>query len=219
MSTSVLRAFRHYTAAERQVSLQQTLKHWRPDEDVWVFAYGSLIWRPEFVFVEQRLALLRGYRRCLCLWSRINRGTPEQPGLVFGLDAGGSCRGVVFRIPAADVRESFTALWRREMGSGAYLPKWLNLCTSGGSVRALAFVIDRGSDGYVRDLPEARLLDVVRSAHGSYGSCREYVVQTARALRASGIQDARLETLVSRLQAVSVKAASAGNYGAMGTPV
>jgi len=199
-SASALRAFRIYTDAERQTSLQQTLQHWNAQEDVWVFAYGSLIWRPEFTFVEQRLAVVRGYHRALCLWSRVNRGTPQKPGLVFGLDTGGSCRGVAFRIPAADVLASLTALWRREMISGEYLPKWLNVCTGAGRVRALAFVMDRHSDGYVCDLPEERLLDVVRSACGSYGPCKEYVVETARALRASGIIDAKLETLVQRLQ-------------------
>jgi len=202
MSTSAppLRTFRHHTDAERQASLQQALQHWQPHEDVWVFAYGSLIWRPEFAFAEQRLALLRGYHRALCLWSRINRGTPEHPGLVFGLDAGGSCRGVAFRIPASDVLASLTALWRREMGSGAYLPKWLGLHTAAGRVRALAFVMDRRSDGYVRDLPEDHLLDVVRSAHGCYGPCSEYILQTASALRSAGIADTTLEKLVRRLQ-------------------
>jgi len=200
-SAPPLRPFRRYTDAERQASLQHALKHWQAHEDVWVFAYGSLIWRPEFAFAEQRLALLRGYHRALCLWSRINRGTPQRPGLVFGLDVGGSCRGVVFRIPAPDVTASLTALWRREMGSGAYLPRWLNMGTPAGRVRALAFVMDRRSDGYVRHLPEDRLLAVVRSAHGSYGPCSEYIVETARALRASGITDPKLETLVQRLQA------------------
>jgi len=199
--TQPLRTFRHYTDAERQASLQQALQHWQPHEDVWVFAYGSLVWRPEFAFAEERPALLRGYHRALCLWSRINRGTPQHPGLVFGLDVGGSCRGVAFRIPASDVLASLTALWRREMGSGAYLPKWLNLSTATGRVRALAFVMDRRSDGYVRDLPEARLLEVVRSACGSYGPCSEYIVETARALRASGIVDVKLEKLVQRLLA------------------
>jgi len=201
-----LRPFRHYTDAEREASLQDTLKHWQTHEDVWVFAYGSLIWNPGFVFVERRLALLRGYHRSLCLWSRINRGTPERPGLVFGLDAGGSCRGVVFRIAAADVLPSFTTLWRREMGSGAYEPKWLNLMTQGGGVRALAFVTDRRCDGYVRTLPEDHLLDVVRCACGSYGPCREYVIETARALRASGIADIKLETLVQRLESPALSA-------------
>lgn len=195
-----LRPFRIYTDAERQASLQQSLTHWQPGQDVWIFGYGSLIWRPEFDFAERRHALLRGYHRSLCLWSRINRGTPERPGLVFGLDAGGSCRGMAFRIPASAVPESLEALWRREMPSGAYLPKWLGMHTPSGRISALAFVMNRHTDAYVRDLPQEQLLEIVRSAHGSYGPCSEYVLETARALRGSGIQDARLEALVHHLQ-------------------
>jgi len=165
-----------------------------------VFGYGSLIWNPGFSFSERRLALLRGYHRALCLWSRINRGTPERPGLVFGLDAGGSCRGVVFRIQGADVPKTLDALWRREMGTGAYQPKWLRMRTACGDVHALAFVMDRRADGYVRHLPEDQLLTIVRSARGCYGSCSDYVTQTAHALRASGIADARLDALVQCLQ-------------------
>lgn len=119
-------SFRELTDAERSASLQNSMQHWKRGDDVWVFGYGSLIWRPDFEFAEQRDALLHGYHRALCLWSRINRGTPQRPGLVFGLDRGGSCRGVTFRIPSSRVPATMEALWRREMPSGAYIPKWLD---------------------------------------------------------------------------------------------
>nr|WP_084136021.1 gamma-glutamylcyclotransferase [Pollutimonas bauzanensis] len=176
------------------------LAGWTADEDVWVYGYGSLIWRPEFDFAEQRTALLHGYHRALCLWSRVNRGTPDQPGLVFGLDIGGSCRGMAYRIPAGDVPSTMEALWRREMPSGAYIPRWLNCRTEHGVVSALAFTMNRNTDAYVRGLPTERLISIVRNAHGSYGPCIEYVLETARALKQSNIQDKRLQALVRDLR-------------------
>lgn len=171
-----------------------------PGQDIWIYGYGSLVWRPEFDFVERRHALLHGYHRALCLWSRVNRGTPEKPGLVFGLDIGGSCRGVVFRINNAQAPDIMEALWRREMPSGAYIPRWLNCRTGQGSVSALTFVMKRNTDAYVRDLPREQLLDIVRNAHGSYGPCIDYVLETADALTQHGIADKRLSDLARSLR-------------------
>ncbi|HEY0294686.1 MAG TPA: gamma-glutamylcyclotransferase [Bordetella sp.] len=180
--------------------MEASLRHWRSGEDVWVYGYGSLIWRPEFTYVERRLATLRGHHRALCLWSRVNRGTPECPGLVFGLDRGGSCRGVVFRLTGAEVPTHFPKLWEREMSSGAYLPRWLNCETGQGMVKALVFVMNRDNPAYIRTLPDAELVAIVRRAAGRYGPCTDYVMETVRALRASGICDARLETIACHLE-------------------
>jgi len=136
-------SFRLWTPEERQASLQQTLAHWQPHQDIWLYAYGSLIWRPDFEFTERRLATLRGHHRSLCLWSRVNRGTPECPGLVFGLDRGGSCRGIVYRLPGSVVESAFATLWQREMSTGAYLPRWLSCDTDAGRVSALALITDQ----------------------------------------------------------------------------
>lgn len=193
-------SFRLLTEAERHASMLDALTGWQPDEDLWVYGYGSLIWRPEFDFTEQRAALLHGYHRALCLWSRVNRGTPDQPGLVFGLDVGGSCRGMAYRIPASDVLTTMEALWRREMPSGAYIPRWLNCRTDEGVISALAFTMNRNTDAYVRDLSTDRLISIVRNAHGTYGPCVEYVLETAQALKQSNIQDKRLQTLVLALR-------------------
>ncbi|RTZ39183.1 gamma-glutamylcyclotransferase [Candidimonas sp. SYP-B2681] len=176
------------------------LAGWEADEDVWVYGYGSLIWRPEFDFAEQRPALLHGYHRALCLWSRVNRGTPDQPGLVFGLDIGGSCRGMAYRISASDVPTTMEALWRREMPSGAYIPRWLTCRTQHGVISALAFTMNRNTDAYVRDLPTEQLISIVCNAHGTYGPCIEYVLETAQALTESNIQDKRLQALVRELR-------------------
>jgi len=174
--------------------------HWRPGQDVWLYAYGSLVWRPDFDFVERRLATLRGHHRSLCLWSRVNRGTPECPGLVLGLDRGGSCRGVVYRLPGSVVESAFATLWQREMSTGAYLPRWLSCDTDAGRVSALAFVMNRAGPAYAGALPEDDILAIVRRASGSYGPCTEYVTATAAALRQAGIRDNRLEAIARRLE-------------------
>jgi cation transport protein ChaC len=192
--------FRLWTAVERKASLDAALRHWRAGEDAWIFGYGSLIWRPDFVHEERRLATLRGHHRALCLWSRVNRGTPECPGLVFGLDRGGSCQGVVYRIAGQRVPEFLPALWEREMPTGAYLPRWLNCATAQGKVKALAFVMNRANPAYVPALPETDLVAVVRRASGRYGPCADYVMETARALRAAGIRDSRLEAIAKHLE-------------------
>lgn len=192
--------FRLLTDAERRASLHATMAALPAGQDIWIYGYGSLIWRPEFDFTERRHALLHGYHRSLCLWSRVNRGTPEKPGLVFGLDAGGSCRGVAFRIDTGGAPEIMDALWRREMASGAYIPRWLNCRTKNGPITALAFVMNRNTDAYVRDLPEEHLLHIVRHAHGSYGPCIDYVLETDDALRLHDIQDKRLSSLARSLR-------------------
>lgn len=179
--------------------MRQALSHWQPGQDVWIYAYGSLIWRPDFEFAERRVAMLRGHHRSLCLWSRINRGTPECPGLVFGLDRGGSCRGVVYRLPGSVVESVFPVLWQREMSAGAYLPRWLPCETGSGRVPALTFIMNRSSSAYVGRLTDDDILAIVQRATGSCGPCTEYVTATAAALRQAGIRDTRLETLASRL--------------------
>lgn len=203
--TASASAFRLFTEEELCASRDIALQQWKPGSDLWVFGYGSLIWRPEFAFEEKRDALLRGYHRSLCLWSRINRGTPERPGLVFGLDSGGACRGVAYRVDSRIVPDTMDALWRREMASGAYLPKWLACQTPDGIVQALVFVMDRSKPAYARGLTPSQQAQIVREAHGKYGPCTEYVVETAQALRAAGIKDQRLQSLADTLQATAVK--------------
>ncbi|WP_296467034.1 gamma-glutamylcyclotransferase [Pigmentiphaga sp.] len=187
------------SAQELDASRKAALRHWNRRDDIWLFAYGSLIWKAEFPVQERRLATVRGYHRSLCLWSRVNRGTPSSPGLVFGLNRGGSCHGVALRIAAADVDSIFPALWEREMMTGAYLPRWLRCNTPAGPVDALAFVIDRKGSGYASGLAEEEVLAAIRRAHGRYGACVDYVLDTARALQAHGIRDTRLDRLVRRL--------------------
>lgn len=189
--------------AEHQASIQQALGHWDGRSDLWVFGYGSLIWRPEFDHTESRMARVHGYHRALCLWSRVNRGTPEVPGLVFGLDKGGSCQGKVYRIAAAQVPPIMTALWRREMPSGAYIPRWLSCQTHQGTVSALVFTMDRATDAYAPGLSVEQIVPIVRQGHGCYGPCTEYVLQTAQALEAVGIVDHKLRIIARAVAADS----------------
>ena len=176
--------------------LAQALRDWGGQQDLWVFAYASLIWRPEFEAAEQRLARLHGYHRALKMWSRVNRGTPDCPGLVFALLSGGSCQGMAFRIPQAQGEQTLRQLWPREMITGVYDPKWLPCQTSGGVVRALAFTLPRHSPNYTGELPAARYQQIFAQASGRYGSTLDYARQTHEHLLRLGIRDATLARLL-----------------------
>ena len=146
----------------RAASVDDLLTDWNGSDDLWVFAYGSLIWHPGFAWRERRLATVRGYHRSLCLWSHDHRGSPDNPGLVFGLDRGGCCRGVAFQIAASDVRTVFEMLWRREMVTGAYCPRWLTCHTKEAPVRGLVFLLNRACQEYAADVSDDRLLASVQ---------------------------------------------------------
>ncbi len=124
-----------------QPMLERVIDEWGGHADLWVFGYGSLIWKPEFEHVERRPARVHGWHRALKMWSRVNRGTPQNPGLVFGLLSGGSVQGMAYRIPAGSALETLGRLWLREMPTGVYDPRWLPCITPGGTVRALAFTL------------------------------------------------------------------------------
>lgn len=183
------------TLRDPQILLEQTLGGWEADGDLWVFGYASLIWRPEFHADEQRGAAVHGWHRALRMRSRINRGTPERPGLVFALVSGGSCRGVVYRIERSRAERELERLWAREMPTGVYDPRWLACRTPHGTVRALAFTLDRASPAHTGDMDDSELLDILRHARGRYGSTLEYLMETAACLRSHGIRDREIERL------------------------
>ena len=164
----------------------------RPAGDVWVFAYGSLIWNPLFPFADRRLARIYGYHRSFCLWSRIGRGTPERPGLVLGLDLGGSCAGLAYRIALPHVREELGLLWRREMVTGSYVPTWVKARTPLGAVDAISFVINHCSPAYAGRLAAAEAARSIAGASGLHGPCADYLLRTVCGLREHGIEDAHL---------------------------
>lgn len=189
-----------WTPEQLQASQDALLSQRDPGEDIWIYAYGSLIWRPDFQFVERRAATLAGHHRALCLWSCINRGTPEQPGLVFGLDLGGSCRGMAYRIEASQIDSVFPRLWQREMSTGCYQPRWLRCRSEHGDIRALSFVMNRSHPGYITGLSQEEQVSIILNASGSCGPCSDYVLETAKALRQANIRDARLDQLAYRLE-------------------
>lgn len=170
---------------------------WGGRSDLWVFGYASLIWRPEFEAAEQRSARVHGWHRAFQMSSRINRGTPECPGLVFALVAGGSCRGVVYRIARERVEDELPRLWAREMPNSVYDPRWLPCQTESGPVTALAFTLSRSSPNYTGPMEDARMLEVLRQACGRYGTTLAYLLETARCLRSRGIHDRGIERLVA----------------------
>ncbi|WP_437883819.1 gamma-glutamylcyclotransferase [Pseudomonas sp. LRF_L74] len=169
------------------------------DRPFWLFAYGSLIWRPECPSVEVRRARLHGYHRGLYLWSHNHRGTPDQPGLVLGLDRGGSCNGFAYRLPQEKLDEHLQALWQREMLDSAYLPKWLSChLDDGRKVNALVFVLSRDTPCFAGNLPDQVVEQVLATACGHSGTTREYVERTAHALRQHAMPDKRLEAVLAR---------------------
>ena len=165
-------------------------------QDLWVFGYASLIWRPEFEAIESHLTRVQGWHRALKMWSRINRGTPGCPGLVFALLRGGSCQGVAYRVHADQAHEVLARLWAREMPMTVYEPRWLPCPTPSGRVRALAFTLPNGSPSHTGTLEPMRYQEIFARATGRFGSTHDYAVQTLEALRAHGIEDRALSRLI-----------------------
>ncbi|WP_445322856.1 gamma-glutamylcyclotransferase [Ramlibacter sp. AN1015] len=176
--------------------LERALREWGGHRDLWLFGYGSLIWRPDFDFAERRPARVHGWHRALKMWSRINRGTPERPGLVFGLLSGGSCQGMAFRISQSSVRDVLTRLWAREMVTAVYDPRWLGCHTTQGTVEALAFTLSRRSPNHTGVLSEDEYRQIFCSACGIYGSTLDYAARTYEELRRMNIRDRHLERLL-----------------------
>lgn len=172
------------------------MQEWRGQGDLWVFGYASLIWRPEFNYLERREARVHGWHRALKMWSRINRGTHECPGLVFCMLPGGSCRGMAYRVPEAQGEQTLVKLWEREMPIPVYQPRWLVCHTPAGPVRALSFTLARSSPSHTGDLPADEYRRIFRQARGRYGSTLDYAQATQDGLRAVGIRDRRLERLI-----------------------
>jgi cation transport protein ChaC len=201
---------------EFDASLERTIKAVPPGEDLWLFAYGSLIWNPLFHYAEQRPALVHGLHRRFCLWTRMGRGSPDYPGLMLALEHGGRCHGFVFRIPAAQIRTELTLIWRREMTMGSYDARWVKAVAGGEPVRALSFVINRRCYHYAGKLPTDQVVEILSRASGRLGSGAEYLFQTVDCLRANGVRDTSLFELAQRVLALHARARSGGDCPEVG---
>ncbi len=164
-------------------------------DDIWIFAYGSLMWRPDFPFVARRAALLHGYHRAFCIYSTLYRGTPETPGLVLGLNFGGSCRGCVYRVRGRDATAVIDYLDARELVYGVYERRTVPLTLDCGRVAATAYVVNRANPQYAGDLPLDETVALILQGHGQSGACKDYLESTVRHLDEMGIPDKPLHHL------------------------
>jgi cation transport protein ChaC len=191
------------------------------DEDLWVFGYGSLMWRPGFVYKERVPARLVGLHRALCVYSFVHRGTAEKPGLVLGLDRGGTCRGIAYQVDKTLRAETLAYLRTREQVTHVYreIMRPVTLAaaardrTLGGAsdpgldasearVPALVYVVDRSHPQYAGRLDLAEQLHLVRQGHGHSGANRDYVLETIKEIEAQGCFDAKLHRLAELLKGV-----------------
>jgi glutathione-specific gamma-glutamylcyclotransferase len=170
-------------------------------DDFWVFGYGSLMWNPGFAFEEHSPATVFGYRRSLCVRSWVHRGTRENPGLVLGLDRGGACKGMAFRVSDENRSSVIAYLRERELVTHVYLEKTLPMrLENGRRVTALTYVIDRTHEQYAGDLSESQSAEIVLSASGRSGSNPDYVMNTVAHLRHMKIHDHRMEAIVAEME-------------------
>jgi glutathione-specific gamma-glutamylcyclotransferase len=171
------------------------------DGALWVFGYGSLMWRPGFSYARRSKALLRGWRRSLCVYSHVYRGSPERPGLVLGLDRGGACPGVAFEVDAALRETTIRYLRERELATAVYLERVTPVTLeSGDRVLALTYVADRLHDQYAGRLDREAMLEYVRAGKGKSGDNVEYILETNDHLLALGVRDRDLEWLSAKLR-------------------
>jgi glutathione-specific gamma-glutamylcyclotransferase len=177
------------------------------DHDLWLFAYGSLMWRPGFAYLEARRARVTGYRRCFCIYSVHHRGTPERLGMVLGLDRGGACEGIAYRIGAGTAAETLGYLRGRELINGVYREAHVTVelegqvggaaAASGSEVLALAFIAERAHPNYAHRQPLAIQARLIRGGRGVSGANLDYLVSTVRHLGELGIRERELERLVT----------------------
>lgn len=183
----------------------QTVAEWRARHepgDLWVFAYGSLMWRPGFSFAERVPAVLHGWHRSLCILSIQYRGTPEVPGLVLGLDRGGSCKGIAYRVVAGERQAAVEYLDGRELPSRCYLPRFAPIrLADGRRVDSYVYVTDPAHPQYGGHLSAQRRLALLCQGHGEQGSSRDYLAQTVAQLAALGVRDGLLQRTLAAVDA------------------
>ena len=186
---------------ERRNSLRKMFDNKDITEDVWLFGYGSLIWNPAINFSERAPMVVCGYHRKFCLETYMGRGSKDAPGLMLGLDVGGSCRGMGYKLSPDQAFQELEIIWKREMVTESYLPRWLFAKTGGKNVRAIGFIVNRNTDRYVGKIDENKVAQYIAQASGFLGTCLEYLDNTADHLTQSGMPDKYL----NRIQALAKK--------------
>ncbi|HEX4304264.1 MAG TPA: gamma-glutamylcyclotransferase [Rhizomicrobium sp.] len=185
----------------RRASLKAIRESVPAGADAWVFGYGSLMWNPAINVAQSAKAHVRGYHRMFCLTLQVGRATPEQPGLMLGIDRGGSCTGVAHRIAADAVESELSILWMREMLSGAYEPRWVNADIEGhGRTRTLTFVINRYHPRYEGTILEDAAARRIASAQGHLGTNRDYLYRTVKHLADLGVDDGPMHSLEAKVR-------------------
>ena len=183
---------------EREASRHEMLKAATPGEPVWVFAYGSLMWNPDFPIAQTRAGLVQGWHRRFSFWTVLGRGTPERPGLMLALEPGGSCRGLCLAIAPDRIEEATDRIWRREMLADAYIPRWVKAQTGMGNVQAITFVTNPGMERYAGRLDDEEVARHIAQAEGPSGPCIDYLIHTVAALDKIGHRSGPMHDLLNR---------------------
>ena len=197
--------FQPLSSNARAVSLARTLAN--RDGDIWVFAYGSLMWSSDFPVAEQRKATLARYRRAFCVWTKHARGTPENPGLGLGLIHANTdrCEGLALRLDGQRQMTDLERLWEREMWTDVYTPVWRSLPTERGVVDAIVFEVNRASNQFAGEMSPSEAARYIARASGVFGSCREYLIKTVSALQANGLDTGDLAELLELVEAQLIR--------------
>jgi cation transport protein ChaC len=194
------------TEEDHRADVAEILSTRPQGNDLWMFAYGSLLWKPAFDHVDEVSAVALGWHRAFCMRIRTLRGTPEQPGLMMALDSGGKCKGVAVKLSAADLEMQIYRLVQREVpvkrtdGVPVHTARWIRVQIGDRSIPALSYVVNKKAPSYVGRMTLPEVADVVSSSCGYAGSCAEYLYQTVTQLQVHGIRDSnlwRLQELVA----------------------
>ena len=196
--------FRRLPEAERDKSRLDLLSTMPKNSDIWLFAYGSLIWSPMIKFIEKRKAKLFGYHRKFCMWTKLGRGSPDHPGLILALEPGGSTKGIAFRIQAETIEKELKLVWDREMIGGSYVPRVVKLQFIENNkienVDAIAFIMNRDHENYTGKLTVEEEVKAIYGAEGPLGKCEDYLFNTVKHLDELGLSDNKLSSLAKLIK-------------------
>ncbi len=201
MAESKPGVIRLMTDEDRAAWVKRIIEENSEPNGLWVFGYGSLIWNPAFHFAERLRCRVDGFRRSFCMWTLLGRGSVELPGLMLGLEQGGSCTGVVYRIEPEILEVELDILLRRELMSYTYIPTWVQAECEGRDVRAITFVMDRDHERYVCDEPEEKMVRHLATAVGPLGRNCDYLYDLVETLEELEFSDQELESLAEKVRA------------------